>query len=104
MLASGRCEADATNLVYTAGAGQGTAYTCGEAQRAAHAMHSAFLDAYGATLHENASEAARRFPLLKLRPGEWEAPFVAIDAEGKEVESSPPAIEVPGSWRSSQEL
>ena len=52
----------------------------------------------------NASEAARRFPLLKLRPGEWEAPFVAMDAEGKEVESSPPAIEVPGSWRSSQEL
>ena len=58
------CDKGAVNLRYG-----GTAATCGEAHDNAVAMHRQFVATYGL----NAVE----FPLLKLRPTDWEEPFAA---------------------------
>ena len=53
--------------------GTGTARDCREAQARARALHRQFLEAYGL------DEA--RFPLLKLNPADWHAPF-SVDHGG----------------------
>lgn len=63
------CGNAGSNLRYSAADGMGTAANCAEAQAAARAMHASFLRAYPQI------EAAS-FPLLKLRPDQWNAPFV----------------------------
>ena len=56
------------NTFYGSGGGLGTAFTCAEAQRQAREMHASYLHAYGLS--------ALDFPLLRLRPEDWDAPFV----------------------------
>ena len=65
------CREFDANLVYGAADGAGTAPNCGEAHRRAREMHRTFLEAYHLTANE--------FPLLKLRPSNWEHPFVVAD-------------------------
>ena len=65
------------NVQYSAADGHGPAGSCHEAKATAIAAHRAFLQAF--RLDE------RRFPLLKLRPADWKAPFViarSIDTVG----------------------
>ena len=66
------CESTAQNTQYhTADNGAGTASDCREAQSRARDLHRRFAKAY----HLD----AQRFPLLLLRPTDWERPFVAIN-------------------------
>ena len=46
---------------------EGTAADCAEAHTRGAQMHRRFVETYGLS--------AADFPLLKLRPGEWDAPF-----------------------------
>lgn len=59
-------DADA-QLHYGAADGGSTAQSCSEARKAAAAMHERFLQTYGLS--------AAEFPLLRLRPDNWKAPF-----------------------------
>jgi len=59
------------NLRYSAADGMGTAASCADGQEAARKMHAAFLRAY-----PDIDPAS--FPLLKLRPQQWEEPFVEV--------------------------
>ena len=52
---------------YGAADGMSTAGSCADAQRAARDMHQKYLAAYGLT--------AAQFPLMTLRPDNWEQPF-----------------------------
>ena len=65
------CNEKDANLHYGAADGRGTAANCHDAQNNAREMHRTYLDAYGLT--------AQQFPLLKLRPHDWNAPFVNAD-------------------------
>ena len=71
------CAEGDPNVQYSAADGHGPAGSCHEAKATAIAAHRAFLQAF--RLDE------RRFPLLKLRPADWKAPFViarSIDTVG----------------------
>jgi len=57
-----------SNLHYGAADGRGTAANCHEAHENAREMHRTFLETYGLN--------AKQFPLLKLRPNDWQTPFV----------------------------
>ena len=63
------CNDGDAQLHYGAADGQATANSCADARRAADAMHKKFLSEYGMS--------AADFPLLTLRPDNWEAPFAA---------------------------
>ena len=62
------CMPGVQNTRYGAADGMSTASSCQEAQAAAREMHSKFLAAYPTI-------APADFPLLKLRPTDWDAPF-----------------------------
>ena len=62
------CSDSDENLVYGAADGRGTAANCAQAHDNARAMHRVYLQTYGVS--------ERDFPLLKLRPQQWDEPFV----------------------------
>lgn len=85
------CSAGERNLVYAGADGPGTAKTCEDAQNAARQMHAWYLRTY----YVGVPDAARRFPLLKLRPHAWDRPFAAVDGFGRELVETLPAFVAP---------
>ena len=78
-----RCAAPhQTNLRYNVDDGlhAGTAADCAEARARAIAMHRAYLLAYGLD--------ARAFPLLELRPSEWDRPFAPLTEVNADVKAN----------------
>ena len=59
------CAHNARNTPYSA------SRTCDAAHERARRVHAAFTAQYGLS--------ASKFPLLRLSPGEWDAPFAAAD-------------------------
>jgi hypothetical protein len=72
------------NLIYRGADGPGTAQSCAQAHAAARETHAQYLQTY----YHGVADAARRFPLLKLRPTDWTTPFVALDESGHEIGAS----------------
>ena len=65
------------NTQYSGADGRGPARSCSEAKANAVAAHRAYLQAYRLK--------SRRFPLLRLRPAQWDAPFVAMPEVNSDV-------------------
>jgi hypothetical protein len=65
-----RCDDSEGNTQYSGAGGRGPAQSCALAKANAIAAHRAYLRAFGVS--------SRAFPMLRLRPHEWEAPFVAM--------------------------
>jgi hypothetical protein len=63
-----QCNHGDKQLAYGAGEGHTTARDCADAHARGIDMHQRFLQAYG--------KSASDFPLLLLRPHEWDEPFV----------------------------
>lgn len=72
-----QCEDGQQNTQYSGADGRGPAQSCSQAKANAVAAHRAYLLAFG--------RSSRSFPLLRLRPKEWSAPFQAMPEENADV-------------------